>query len=383
MKIIIFSSFYGSGYGLGYSAQKEAEELSKIKDNDVSVVYIEKENNIFLNERITYYKVEKSNLPLFDIVDFYFKLNRELKAIDINSFDLIYIQSLEFGLLRFSKIKKPIFYFSRSTIQGIVHCFDKNNIRIRFLKRIINKILIRLEKRIFLYSKKIFVKSELMKNEVHSLYNVDYNKIILITGGIDRHDFNNIVSENEIDVIRKKYNIPLQKNLILYAGRIIPQKGLIYIIKCLPRLILENIDFRLIIIGAVNDKKYFRQIESIIIKNQLEKFIILVGHVDQGDVYKFMNLADILVSPSLYEPFGMVNLQAAILGKKILISRYVGSLSILNLYNKIKIVENFSTDEITNKLKELIKLETNNLSFDFSFYSWKRVANSLSDIFNN
>ena len=382
MKILMFTSFYGSGYGLGYSAKKEAEELSKIENNEIMVVFIEKEKDINFDKKIKYYQLRKIKFPIIDIIDFYFKLNKEIKNINPNSFDSIYIQSLEFGLLKFSKIKKPIFYFSRSTIKGVVNCFYKNNIKISFLKKIINKILIKLEKRIFLYSKKVFVKSEIMKNEVNLLYNINNDKIITIIGGIDKCDFRKI-SKNEINKSKEKYNILLQKNIILYAGRIVPQKGLFYFIKCLPDMVLENNNFCLVVIGSINDKKYFKQIESFIIKNKLEKYILLIGHINQSDVYKFMNLADIFISPSLYEPFGMVNLQAAILGKKILTSYYVGSLSILSSYNKIKIINNFSSKEILQKTKELIKISNNDFLFDLSLYSWKNVAKSLVDAFKN
>jgi glycosyltransferase involved in cell wall biosynthesis len=382
MKIIIFTSFYGSGYGLGYSAQKEAEELSKVNGNKVTVVYIEKDQSITLDKKITYHQLKKIKLPLIDIVDFYFKLNKNAKIIDVNSFDLIYIQSLEFGLFKFSKIKKPIFYFSRSTIKGISDCFEKNSIKISILKKIINKILIKLEKRIFLYSKKIFVKSEIMKNEVCLLYGVDSSKIVLITGGIDKQDFW-AMSNDEIRKLKTKYSIQLEKNIILYAGRIIPQKGLVYLIKCLPSMILEKISFCFVVVGEIKDEKYFKKIKSLIAKNNLEKYIIFIGHVNQCEVNKFINLADVVASPSLYEPFGMINLQAAILGKKILISSHVGALNILSQYDKIKIISNFSLNEIEKELKDLIRMDASGLSFNGSLYSWGNVARSLLKAFDD
>ena len=206
MKIIIFTSFYGSGYGLGYSAYKEANEFCKA-GHDITVVYINKEEDIQLNEKILFFHLPKVNFPFFDIIDYFFKLRKFFNKKKLNGYDIIYIQSLEFGLLSLAKIKTPIFYFCRSSIRGISCFFKKYDIKNSITKKIINIFLVILEKRLLNCSRTIFVKSKLMADELMRFYQTQPKNIKVIYGGIDDKDFNKISREEEINEIRKRYRV--------------------------------------------------------------------------------------------------------------------------------------------------------------------------------
>ena len=92
-----------------------------------------------------------------------------------------------------------------------------------------------------------------------------------------------------------------------------------------------------------------------------------------------LNSADCLVTPSVYEPFGMINLQAAHLNKSIITTDVTGSADLLANYEKIKIVNTGSSMEIELALKEmlLLKSPTDQLPVDLSDYSWRSVAEQL------
>lgn len=375
MNIIIFTSFYGSGYGLGYSAYKEANEFIE-KEHDVTIVYINREKNIRLNRKINFIHLPKINKPFFDIIDYYFKLKNFSAKNDLNNYDIIYIQSLEFGLLNLKSIKTPIFYFSRSTIKGISNCYNKYGIKIEITKKITYAFLNILEKRLLNYCNSIFVKSDLMAAEIIKLYNIKSEKIKVICGGIDTKDFKKIHSEEKINNLKKEYQINPRQYILVYAGRIVPQKGLIYLIQSL-MLLEKNINFHLIVSGKIFDSLYFDSIKNYIEKNNLGNKVQFIGHINQFDIFRLLSISSIVISPSLYEPFGMINIQAAILGKAIITTDSVGSNEILSNYNKAITIKPASPFELAQGIKKAILLCDIKSNGNFYKYSWEKVAHKI------
>ncbi|MFA5126543.1 MAG: glycosyltransferase family 4 protein [Patescibacteria group bacterium] len=379
MNIIIFTSFYGSGYGLGYSAYKEADEFFK-KGHNVTVVCAHKEDSVILNNKIKFVYLPKIDKPFLDIIDYYFKLKNFSDKNNLNNYDIIYIQSLEFGLLNFTKIKTPLFYFSRSTIRGISNCYRWYDLRIGFIKKMVNIPLIILEKRLLHYCTNVFVKSNLMAEELVKFYNIQTNKIKVVCGGIDTQDFRKISSATEINYLKKKYLIDSKDCVLVYAGRIVPQKGLIYLIQSLS-LLEEDINFYLLVAGKVFDFLYFESIKKCIETNNLNDRIRFIGHINQFNMFKLLNISSIVISPSLYEPFGMINIQAAILNKTIITTKSVGSNEVLKKYNKIIVVESASPTELAYGIKKAILLNDIKGNGNFYNYSWEIVAYKILNLF--
>lgn len=379
MRIIIFTSFYGSGYGLGYSAYKEANEFCK-NGHDVTVVYINKKENIQLNAKIKFIYLPKVNKPFFDIIDYFVKLKRFSAKNDLNNYDIIYIQSLEFGLLDFVKIKTPIFYFSRSTIKGIYNCYKQYGIKINFTKKVINVFLTFLEKRLLHYCYNVFVKSNLMAEELIKFYNIQPKKTVVIHGGIDKEDFNKICSGAQINDFKKTYGISSKDYILVYAGRIIPQKGLIYLIQSL-ELLKNEVNFHLLIAGAAIDSLYYDSILKFIKANNLDDKIQFISYINQFDMFKLLNISSVVISPSLYEPFGMINIQAAVLDKTIITTKSVGSNEILNKYNKIIVVKPASPSELAAGIKKAMLLYDIKSNNNFYNYSWEKVAHKILNLF--
>lgn len=248
--------------------------------------------------------------------------------------------------------------------------------------RIIHFILVYLERRCLRYSRLVFVKSSKMVQEVSSLYNINLNKIVIISGGVDTKDFQ-IKSEFDCLEFKNKLMIPSEASVVLYAGRIVPQKGLIYLIKAALDL-LREFNFVIVIAGVDSDKKYTLKIKQLIDNSAYKNNFYFLGHINQLDMAIIFSSADCFVAPSLYEPFGMVNLQAAFLNKDIITTEVTGSVDLLANYSKIKIVKSASEMEIETALKEILSSKKYRMqsSFDISIYSWCDVAKQLSQYFS-
>lgn len=379
----MLTSRFGFGYGMGYSAYKEATSLASL-GHAVTVVHCYSSPEIahFDDPRITLIYLPMEKIPLIGFLKYFFELKKFFcKKLCIRDFDSIYIQSLEFGLLDLSKIKIPVFYYARSTMRGLKQALRNEGKKNSFYAKIIHLVLVALERRCMRYSKTIFVKSRKMVSEVSSLYGVPSNKIAIITGGIDEKDFQ-IESESSCEAFKRKFKIPPDVLVVLYAGRIVPQKGLSYLIEASLTLLREK-DFVVVIAGVEVDASYYAKVKLQLENSPHQNSFFFLGHVEQREMSFVLNSADCLVTPSIYEPFGMVNLQAAFLNKNIITTDVTGSADLLANYEKIKIVPASSSAAIESALRGLLsgKTKKSQMPFDFRSYSWENVAEQLTYYF--
>ncbi len=379
----MLTSRFGFGYGMGYSAYKEAKSFIEL-GHSVTVIHCYSNSEIiFFNDpniNLIFLPIRK--IPFLGFLIYYFKLNFFIhNKININKFDVIYIQSLEFGLLNFKEIKIPVFYFSRSSMRGLRQTLKDNKIGVPLSQRIIHYVLVALEKRCMNHSKVIFVKSRNMAKEVAVFYNINSSKLVVVTGGVDQKDFK-LESSESCENFKRDLKIPSNLPVLLYAGRIVPQKGLVYLVEASIKL-LQKKDFVIIIAGAEVDKSYVAKVKELIKKSSCQKSFFFLGHIKQKDMSLVQNIADCLVTPSLYEPFGMVNLQAAFLGKKIVTTVKTGSAKILKGYEYIELVKAGSEIDLRRALRSIIyeSAPTKVQSYDFGRYSWNNVGKQLVSYF--
>lgn len=375
----MLTSRFGFGYGMGYSSYKEATALISL-GHSVTVVHCYSNPEIvsFSDPRITRVYVPMKKIPLIGFLLYFFKINKLFREkLNSKDFDCIYIQSLEFGLLDFSRIKIPVFYYARSTMRGMQQALRNEGEKKSFFAKIIQAILVTLERRCMRQSKMIFVKSRQMANEVSDFYGMPPSKITVITGGIDAEDFQ-MQPESSSVAFKRKFKIPLGVPVVLYAGRIVPQKGLFYLIESSLAL-LREIHFVVVIAGANANASYYAKIKRQVENSAYKKSFYFLGHVDQREMSFVLNTADCLVTPSLYEPFGMINLQAAFLNKNIITTDATGSADLLAIYEKIKIVRAGSSTAIESAMREVLswKNQYSRTTFDFQGYSWLTVAEQL------
>jgi len=378
MNILFVSMLFGGGYGAGYAAHKECQELSK-RGHLLHVVHSERDINHYQNISSKYYYVPYHKIPLANILFLKRDLEKTITLIlKSNKIDLIYVQSLELGLID-QKILKgyPLVYFMRSATKGVEREKPKEYWTDSIRRFFITKLLIRLEKRIINWADKIIVESSMMKKEISGNYSVNSKRIVLVSGGLDRKDFPRVSSRQRV-LLKHWMNAKKDEKIIIFAGRLVPVKGITYLIDALPR-ILKKYNARLLILGSGFLSKYHKCISDRITKLNLEKKIINLGKVPQDQIYKYISAADLIVVPSTYEPFGMVALQAARYNRPLIITENVGSVDLLRDYDRMRIVKTNSSREISNASLELLNCK------DYSgvkeIRDWKDIADDLEKVF--
>ncbi|MEG1410478.1 MAG: glycosyltransferase family 4 protein [Romboutsia sp.] len=188
-------------------------------------------------------------------------------------------------------------------------------------------------------------------NQVYDFYleNTNYaneDNIKILSNAIDIDDIEKQNIKN-IDIYRK-YNIPKNKNIIGYVGRLIELKGLIPFIKEFSNYKEEFKDSVILLVGSGEKES---EIKDLIKSLKLEEYFILTGN--QENVYEIYPIIDVFILPSLYEGLPMVILEA--MSFKIpIVSMNVGSIKELVKDEKSGyLIEKENYKSFVNRLIEL------------------------------
>jgi len=97
------------------------------------------------------------------------------------------------------------------------------------------------------------------------------------------------------------------ENLILFVGRMVPEKGLDTLIYALPILLRHGIPVKLVAVGEGPHKETCRRLAQ---DMDLSENVHFTGHIDDWTLRALYRVADVAVFPSRFEPFGIVALEA-------------------------------------------------------------------------
>jgi len=144
------------------------------------------------------------------------------------------------------------------------------------------------------------------------------DKIIIIPNGIDIKKFDIKYSKDEC---REKLSLSLSEKIILYVGNLEPRKGLDILIRAMAIVVRVIKDVRLIVIGS---GVMLDNLQKLVIKLGLSQHVIFTGFAEDNKKLLYYKSADIFVLPSLYEIFGIVNLEAMACGLPIIATKVGG-----------------------------------------------------------
>lgn len=129
--------------------------------------------------------------------------------------------------------------------------------------------------------------------------------------GVDLERFNSLrYSKEDIKRIKDGICIPQNSAVILFVGRITPEKGISELIQSFSKVLDNNIDVYLVLVGPYEEDGQL--IVDSISDTKVSERVRSVGFSSQPENY--MAVADILCLPSYREGFGTVVIEAAAMG---------------------------------------------------------------------
>ena len=149
--------------------------------------------------------------------------------------------------------------------------------------------------------------SEAMREDVHSLYGVPYDRVRIIHNGIDLSEYKPTPNR----AVLAKYQIDPQKPFVLFVGRITRQKGIIHLVNAV-KYIRPGVQV-VLCAGAPDTKEIGREMEERVEQARRDAAvpIIWIAQVlPREEIIPLYTHASVFVCPSVYEPFGIINLEA-------------------------------------------------------------------------
>ena len=156
--------------------------------------------------------------------------------------------------------------------------------------------------------------SDYMMQHVKWAFGLPNDKLVMVPNGVNLHVYDGSEKQGLI-AFRRIFALPEEK-IVLYVGRLVYEKGIHILINAVPK-VLEKVNAKFVIVGSGYMKE---QLSNIVKSMGLEHKVLFTGFVEEEDLLKLQKCADVSVVPSLFEPFGIVALEAMAAKSPIVVS---------------------------------------------------------------
>ncbi len=230
-------------------------------------------------------------------------------------------------------------------------------------------------------SDRIIAVSREMKADILKHYEIrDENKIIEIYNGVDLNEYQEVNTTKALE----KYNI--QKEYILFVGRISRQKGIIHLLNAIDYL-PEDIEI-VLCAGKADTEELLQEVKD---KIESHDNIIWINEmIDRREIIELYSQASVFVCPSVYEPFGIINLEAMACRTPVVASS-VGGIKEVVVNNETGFLVNPGAEkEIATAVNKL--LSDKDLRNKFAeagrkrveeYFSWDSIARQTKDMYKS
>lgn len=184
-----------------------------------------------------------------------------------------------------------------------------------FIKKIYNSIMLK--------GDAVIANSAYTAERISKIYNIDLNKIDIISRGVNVESFEGSkFSNTEISNMKKIWSVDDNKIIILFPARLTRWKGHLVTIEAINLLKKEKFFDQVIFLFAgekAGAENYIKKLNSIITKFKLQENIKLVERIENMPLA--YHASDVVLSPSIEpEPFGRIPIEAQAAGKTIIAS---------------------------------------------------------------
>jgi glycogen synthase len=163
--------------------------------------------------------------------------------------------------------------------------------------------------------------SEAMRDDVHDLYGVPREHIRVIPNGIDLEQYRPTPDA----AVLARYGIDAGKPYVLFVGRITRQKGIIHLVHAIPHI--QPGTQVVLCAGAPDTEEIGREMAAAVeeARRATANPVLWVAQmVPKEDIIPLYTQAALFVCPSVYEPFGIINLEAMACGVPVVASAVGG-----------------------------------------------------------
>ena len=151
---------------------------------------------------------------------------------------------------------------------------------------------------------KVICCSNYMMGHVQWAFGLPWDKLIMVPNGVNYEVYSKYENE-DLSSFRRRFALPDEK-IVLFVGRLVYEKG-VHVLVNAAQKILEKANAKIVIVGNGYMKD---QLSGLVKSMGLTHKVMFTGFVDDDTLRKLQRCANASVVPSLFEPFGIVALEA-------------------------------------------------------------------------
>lgn len=162
---------------------------------------------------------------------------------------------------------------------------------------------------------RVVVCSEFMKHECEQTLGTPWDKMDVIPNGVNADKFEFDFPPNEASAFRAMFAAP-EECLVMFTGRMVHEKGAHLLVEATRRLRDEMLPVKLVIVGGGHRTHLVDLAHGLGIADN----VFFTGFLPDDSLLRLYRVADCACYPSLYEPFGIVALEAMAAGTPVVVS---------------------------------------------------------------
>ncbi len=147
--------------------------------------------------------------------------------------------------------------------------------------------------------------SEYMRDEIAAYFQCPRDKIDVVPNGVDTTRFD-LLEGQDFSHFRNMYALPSEQ-IVFNVGRVVYEKGVQVLVRAMPLILTQQPSAKLVVAGKGPE---LEALHSLAWSLDVGEKILFTGFISDQDRDQLFQIADCAVFPSLYEPFGIVALEA-------------------------------------------------------------------------
>ncbi|HZW83398.1 MAG TPA: glycosyltransferase family 4 protein, partial [Candidatus Deferrimicrobium sp.] len=238
----------------------------------------------------------------------------------------------------------------------------------------------KLESELCYQAEKVIVCSKYMENEVKEIFQLPFEKVLALPNGIDPNLLRSSTRETS------KYPSKLKsEQVVLFIGRMVREKGVHVLLEASPQILEAFPEARIVCAGT---GPMLEELRTIAIRLGVSERVSFPGYVTDEERNRLFANADVAVFPSLYEPFGIVALEAMATGAPVVVSDAGGLNDVVEHgRNGLKVYAG-NPQSLADQIKGMLanplwaRSLARTAALEIGKFDWSRIAARTLEVYN-
>ena len=199
-------------------------------------------------------------------------------------------------------------------------------------------------------------------------------KDIIVGCSVNRSIYKKCTISKEQEILLRK-KIGIYGHFLLFVGSLEPRKNLPFLLSLMP-VIYRETGMRLLVVGARGwkDSDVREIVES---KDFPKEAVVFSGFISSKELALTYNIADVFVSPSLNEGFGMPQLEALLCGCPIVTAYNSAMIEVAQGKNNSILISGYEKRDWIDAIYKMSKRSHTVDESEFTEYDWNKIVTRL------